>query len=46
MSGEHPNGREAMARLTKSLIKSGVKPAAAQKKAREAAIRHDRKNNR
>jgi hypothetical protein len=44
MSGEHPNGRKAIDTMTKDLIKGGFTPAKAQKKAKEAALRHDRKN--
>ncbi|MBU6364822.1 MAG: hypothetical protein KJT01_01295 [Gemmatimonadetes bacterium] len=42
MSGEHPNGRKAMDDLTRRLVESGVKPSAAEQKAREAARRVDR----
>jgi hypothetical protein len=38
---EHPNGRKAMEDLTRRLVEAGVKPADAEKKAREVARRAD-----
>jgi hypothetical protein len=46
MSGEHPNGRKAIDDLTRRLVESGVKPSDAEKRAKEAARRNDRENNR
>ena len=45
MSGEHQEGRRAMDQLVGSMVKSGVPVERAKQKAREAAIRHDRKAN-
>lgn len=45
MSGEHPNGRKAMDDLTKRLRDMGVPPKQAEQKARETALREDRKRN-
>lgn len=39
MSGEHPNGRKAMDDLTRRLVEAGVRPADAEKKARDTARR-------
>ena len=43
-SGEKPAHREAMEQLRATLIQNGNTPAYAERKAREAAIRHDRNN--
>lgn len=40
--GEHPNGRRAMRQLQGDLIKSGMDPRRAEKKARETAQQHAR----
>ncbi len=45
MSGEHPNGRRAMDDLVGRMVREGVKPADAERRARETALRMDRKNN-
>lgn len=45
MSGEHPNGRKAMDDLTKRLREMGVPAKTAEQKARETALREDRKRN-
>lgn len=45
-TGEHQNGRTAMDSLIKSQVASGVPHAKAQAKAKEVALRHDRKKNR
>ena len=42
MSGEHQNGRKAMDDLTRRLVEAGVKPDAAEQKARDTARRVDR----
>lgn len=44
MSGEHPTGRQAMDRLTGQLVKQGVKPAEAEKIARNTARKADHDN--
>lgn len=43
--GEHPQGRAAMDDLTRRMIDSGIKPEKAREKAREVALREDRKRN-
>lgn len=43
--GEHPQGRSAMSDLTRRMVEMGVKPADAEKRARETARREDRKRN-
>jgi len=43
MSGENPKARGAIDRMVKQLTENGVSHSYAQKKAREAAIRYDRK---
>ena len=43
MSGEDPNGRKAIDRMIKQMTENGVDRKYAKKKAREAAIRHDKK---
>lgn len=43
--GEHPNGRKAMDDLVKRQVESGVSREAAVKRARETALRDDRKRN-
>lgn len=45
-SGETPGHRGAIDRMTKQLVDSGSSPENASQKAREAAVRHDRRNNR
>lgn len=42
--GEKPANREAMEQLRATLIQNGNSPEYAARKAREAAIRHDRNN--
>jgi len=42
MSGERPDDRAAMDRVTRRLIDGGLKPTDAQKQARESMIRTDR----
>ena len=44
--GEHPNGRRAMDDLIRRKVEGGVKPADAERQARESALRNDRKGNR
>lgn len=44
--GEHQDGRKAMREVEKRLRNEGYSTDYAQKKAREAALRHDRKRNR
>ena len=43
--GEHAQGRRAMDDLTKRLVSEGVKPSDAERRARETALREDRKRN-
>jgi hypothetical protein len=43
MSGEHPNGRLAMDRLTGHLVKHGVPPKKAEDISRKTALDMDRK---
>ena len=45
MTGEHPNGRRAVDDLTRRMVEAGVKPADAEKRAREVARDTDRKNS-
>jgi len=45
MSGEHPEGRKAMADVQRRMVEAGVKPAEAAKKAREVALAADRKRD-
>lgn len=44
-TGEHPNGRKAMDDLTRRQVESGVDPKVARERARQAALRNDRKRN-
>ena len=47
--GETPGHRDAIDRMTKQIIQNNqgkISPSEAQKTAREAAIRHDKKKNR
>lgn len=43
MSGEHPNGRKAMDALIKAQREMGVPAQQAEKRAREVALRNDRR---
>ena len=43
MSGERPGQREAMERVTKRLIDGGMPSDEAKRRAREAAIKADRR---
>lgn len=43
--GEHRNGRRAMDDLVKRMVNEGVKPADAERRARETALRMDRNGN-
>jgi hypothetical protein len=45
MSGEHQNGRAAIERMADHLVKHGVPPKVAEEKARETALRMDKKGN-
>ena len=45
MSGEKPEIRAAMEKMAKQLTETGNRPDYAIKKAREAAIRKDRREN-
>jgi len=45
-SGEQPGTRQAMDAVTRDLVKGGMKPRDAEKKARDLALDWDRKNNR
>jgi hypothetical protein len=45
-SGEQPGSRQAMDAVTRDLVRGGVKPAEAERKARELARDWDRKNSR
>lgn len=42
-TGEHPQGRVAMDRLTKQMIDAGASPEVAKERARKTAIAMDRK---
>ena len=42
---EHVNGRRAMDDLQRRMVAEGMRPADAEKRAREAALREDRKRN-
>lgn len=44
--GEQPGSRRAMDVITGDMVKSGVKPADAEKKARDLARDWDRRNSR
>lgn len=44
--GEQPNSRKAMDAVTKAMVEGGVKPADAERKARQLAVDWDRKNQR
>ena len=44
-TGEHQNGRHAMDDLTKRMVREGVDPKVATERARQTALRMDRKNN-
>ena len=44
--GEQPGSRRAMGEVTKAMIEGGVKPADAERKARQLAVDWDRKNQR
>ena len=43
MSGEKPALRKAMETMARQMVQAGAKPAYAIEKARQAAIRRDRK---
>jgi hypothetical protein len=43
--GEHPGGRRAMEDLTRRLREMGVPAKDAEKRARETALREDRRRN-
>jgi hypothetical protein len=43
VSGENPNARKAMDALIKAQREQGVSPREAEKRARDAALRHDRR---
>ena len=43
--GEHPNGRKAMDDLVRRQVESGADPKQAAERARQAALRNDRKRN-
>ncbi len=45
MSGEKPELRKAMEKMAKQMTEAGSRPDYAIKKAREAAIRRDRREN-
>ena len=45
MSGEKESYRRAMDRMAKQMVDNGARPEHAIKKAREAAIRKDRKDS-
>lgn len=45
MSGEKPELRKAMEKMAKQMTEAGNRPEYAIKKAREAAIRKDRREN-
>jgi hypothetical protein len=45
-SGEQPGTRQAMDAVTRDLVKGGMKPRDAEKKARELALDWDRRNGR
>jgi len=45
MSGEHPKGREAMSDIQRRLREMGVPAKEAEQRARETALRDDRKRN-
>ncbi len=44
-TGEHPNGRAAMDDLTRRLREMGVPTDEARRRARETALREDRRRN-
>lgn len=44
--GEQPNSRKAMDSVTEAMVKSGIKPADAERKARDLARDWDRRNQR
>lgn len=44
--GEHPDGRKAMREVERRLRNEGFSSEKAQQKAREAALRNDRRRNR
>jgi hypothetical protein len=44
-TGEHQNGRHAMDDLTRRMVSEGVDPKKAAERARQTALRMDRKNN-
>ena len=44
--GEQPNSRKAMDAVTEAMVKGGIKPADAEKKARDLARDWDRRNQR
>ena len=43
-AGEQPGSRQAMDAVTRDLVKGGVKPSEAERKARELAKDWDRRN--
>lgn len=45
-SGEQPGSRQAMDAVVRDLVRGGVKPSDAERKARDLAKDWDRKNNR
>lgn len=44
--GEQPNSRKAMDAVTKAMVEGGIKPADAERRARDLARDWDRKNQR
>lgn len=44
--GEQPGSRKAMDEITKTMVENGVKPADAERKARDMARDWDRRNQR